>query len=100
MEIELLSVNEAIDGFNPLWAICLAVLYFVVELLDSGLVFSLTQHKAMKSATLTFVLYLVVAIEIAAIITNYLYIIPIAIGAALGSFVAVKHERKKRPLKK
>ena len=99
MEIELLSLSEAIDVFNPLWAIFFAVLYFIVELLDSGLVFSLTQHRAEKSALLTFVLYLVIAIEITAIITNYLYIIPIAIGAALGSYAAVKHERKKRPLK-
>lgn len=99
MDIELLSLNEAVNSFNLLWALCFAVIYFVVELLDSGLVFSLTQHKAEKSALLTFVLYLVIAIEITAIITNYLYIFPIAVGAALGSYVAVKHERKKRPLK-
>lgn len=99
MDIELLSFNEAINTFNPIWAVCFAALYFLVELLDSGLVFSLTQHKAEKSALLTFTLYLVIAIEITAIITNYLYIIPIAIGAAFGSYVAVKHERKKRPLK-
>lgn len=99
MEIELLSFNEAVNTFNPFWALCLAVLYFVVELLDSGLVFSLTQHKAERSALITFVLYLVIAIEITAIITNYLYVVPIAVGAAFGSYVAVKHERKKRPLK-
>lgn len=84
MDIDFLSLSEAINSFNPLVALVLGCLYFVVELLDSGL---------------TFTLYFVLAIEIAAIVSNYLYIVPIAIGAALGSYATVEYEKKKRPLK-
>lgn len=100
MDIDFLSLSEAAKEFNLLLAIVLGVLYFIVELLDSGLTFSLTQHKSIKSAGLTFSLYLVLGIEIAAIVSNYLYILPIAVGAALGSYYAVEHEKKKRPLPK
>lgn len=100
MDIEFLSLSEAFNEFNFLLAIVFGILYFVVELLDSGLTFSLTQHKSIKSAGLTFTLYLVIGIEVAAIVSNYLYILPIAIGAATGSYIAVEHEKKKRPLKK
>lgn len=100
MEIEFLSIQEAMGSFNFGVAFILAGLYFVVEYLDSGLTFSITQHRSIKSAGLTFLLYLVLAIEIAAIVSNYLYIIPIAVGAALGSFTSVEYEKKKRPLKK
>lgn len=100
MNIEFLSLNQAIDGFNPLIALVLGCLYFIVELLDSGLTFSLTQHRSIKSAGLTFMLYFVLAIEITAIVSNYLYIIPIAVGAALGAYTIVEYEKKKRPLKK
>ncbi len=100
MDIEFLSLNQAFNEFNILLAFVFGILYFVVELLDSGLTFSLTQHKSIKSAALTFALYLVMGIEIAAIVSNYLYILPIAIGAASGSYAAVEYEKKKRPLKK
>ncbi len=100
MEIEFLSLSEAFNEFNILLAFVFGILYFVVELMDSGLTFSLTQHKSIKSAGLTFTLYLVMGIEIAAIVSNYLYIIPIALGAATGSYIAVEYEKKKRPLTK
>lgn len=73
--------------------------YIFVEILDSGLTFSLTQHKSLKSAGMTFVLYIVLGIEITAIISNYLYIFPVALGAALGSYLVVEVEKKNRPLK-
>lgn len=98
MDINFLSLSEAIARFNLLLAVAFGMLYFVVELLDSGLTFSLTQHKSIKSAGLTFTLYLIMGIEISAIVSNYLYILPIAIGAAVGSYVGVEHEKKKRPL--
>lgn len=98
MDIDFLTLSEAAKEFNLLLAFILGALYFVVELLDSGLTFSLIQHKSIKSASLTFTLYLVLGIEIAAIVSNYLYVLPIAMGAALGSYMAVEHEKKKRPL--
>lgn len=99
MNVDFLSLSEALQNFNVLLAMIFALLYFIVELLDSGLTFSLTQHKSIKSAGLTFTLYLVLGIEIAAIVSNYLYVIPIALGAAIGSYTAVEYEKKKRPLK-
>jgi len=99
MNIELLTLSEAFASFNVFAAIGLFVFYLFVEALDSSLTFSLTQHKSLQSALVTFILYVTLAIEIAAIVSNYLYIFPIAIGAAFGSFVVVEYEKKKRPLK-
>lgn len=99
MEFELLAPREALGRLNLLFAVGLLLFYFVVEALDSSLTFSLTQHKSLRSAIVTFILYVTVAVEIIAIISNYLYIIPVALGAALGSFVVVEYEKKKRPLK-
>lgn len=99
MNIELLSLSEAIDSFNVFAAFGFFILYLLVEMLDSSLTFSLTQHKSVRSAIVTFVLYTMIAIEIVAIISNYLYIFPVALGAAFGSFIIVEYEKKKRPLK-
>lgn len=99
MDIELLSWSDALDNFDILFALGLFVFYFLVEMLDSSLTFSLTQHKSLRSALVTFILYTTLAVEVVAIITNYIYIFPVALGAAIGSYVVVEYEKKKRPLK-
>jgi hypothetical protein len=99
VDIELLSLSEAAENFSIIIAFGLFVFYLFVEMLDSSLTFSLVQHKSLRSALVTFILYVTLAVEVVAIIANYLYIFPVAIGAALGSYVIVEHEKKKRPLK-
>lgn len=99
MNIELLSLSEAIESFEILAALALMVFYFVVEMLDSSLTFSLVQHKSLKTAVTTFILYMSIAIEVGAVVSNYLYVFPLAFGAALGAYVTVQIEKKKRPIK-
>jgi hypothetical protein len=99
MNIELLSPSEALSQFSFLVAISLFIFYFFIEMLDSSLTFSLTQHKSLRSALVTFILYTTLAVEVVAVVSNYFYIIPVALGAALGSYVIVEYEKKKRPLK-
>lgn len=100
MNIELLSLSEALDSFSTFWAVGLFIFYLLVEMLDSSLTFSLTQHKSLRSALVTFILYTTLAVEVIAIISNYLYVFPVALGAAIGSYLVVEYEKKKRPLKK
>lgn len=99
MNIELLSISEALQQFNWFIAVSLFFFYLLIEMLDSSLTFSLVQHKSIRSAAVTFILYTTLAVEVVAIISNYLYILPVAIGAALGSYFVVEYEKKKRPLK-
>lgn len=100
MNIELLSLSEAIDSFNFFLAVGLFGLYCLVEALDASLTFSITQHKSAKSAATTVILYIILGIEVLAFVSNYLYAIPIALGAGLGSYLLVEHEKKRRPLPK
>ena len=100
MNIELLSFDQALASFNIFAALALFIFYLIVEVLDSSLTFSLVQHKSLRSAAVTFILYFTLAVEVIAIISNYLYIIPVAFGAALGSYLVVEYEKKKRPLAK
>lgn len=93
MNIELLSLSEAIANFNILIAIILFILYCFVEALDASLTFSITQHKSLKSADTTIFLYIILGIEVLAFVSNYLYTLPIALGAGLGSYLLVEHEK-------
>lgn len=100
MNIELLSLPEAAHSFNFLVAIGLFGLYCLVEALDASLTFSITQHKSVKSALTTVALYVILGIEVLAFVSNYLYTIPIALGAGLGSFLLIEHEKRQRPIAK
>ncbi len=100
MNIELMPLRDAVDNFNFIAAVGFFIIYLLIEMLDSSLTFSLTQHRSLRSAIVTFILYITIAVEIVAIISNYLYIMPVALGAALGAFIVVEYEKKKRPLKK
>lgn len=72
----------------------------MVDALDSSLTLSITKHEALKSANKTLILYIILGIEVLAFVSNYLYTIPIALGAWLGTFLLIKREQKLHPLKK
>ncbi|MES2876146.1 MAG: hypothetical protein V4678_01620 [Patescibacteria group bacterium] len=100
MNIELLSISDAINTFNIPVALGLFVLYCAVEALDSSLTLSITRHQSLRSANTTLVLYIILGIEVLAFVSNYLYTIPIALGAWLGTFLLIEREKRLRPLKK
>jgi quinol-cytochrome oxidoreductase complex cytochrome b subunit len=100
MNIDFLSPSEALHNFNIFVAVGLLVLYMFVEALDSSLTFSITQHKSLKSANITFIVYVILGIEVLAFVNNYLYTLPIAMGAWIGTYFVVEREKKIRPLSK
>lgn len=94
-----MSLSEAAAAFNWFVAIGLFILYCFVEFLDSGLTLMITRHESVKSASTTFLLYIILGIEVLAFVSNYLYVIPTALGAWLGVYLLIEHEKKIRPLK-
>lgn len=95
-----MTFSEAMAAFNWFVAIGLFFLYMIVEWLDSGLTLMITRHESKKSATTTLVLYLILGVEVVALVQNYLYIIPTALGAFIGVYLLIEHEKRVRPLAK
>ena len=98
MDLELMSLSEAIASFNVFAAIGLFILYSLVEALDSSLTLSITRHQSLRSANTTLLLYIILGIEVLAFVSNYLYTVPIALGAWLGTFLLIEREKRIRPL--
>jgi hypothetical protein len=99
VNLDLMSPAEALNNFNIFIAVGLFALYCAVEALDSSLTFLITQHRSIRAANTTLVLYVILGIEVLAFVSNYLYTIPIALGAWLGTFMLIEREKKVRPLK-
>jgi hypothetical protein len=100
MDLDLMSPAEAAAAFNWLVALTLFVFYSFVQAFDSSLTLSITRHKSVRSAHTTFLLYIIWGIEVFAFISNYLYIIPMALGGWLGTYLLIEREKKVRPLPK
>lgn len=98
MNLDLMSPAEAAANFNWLIAGGLFLLYMFVEWLDSSLTLLITRHESRRAAHTTFILYIILGIEILAFISNYLYIIPTALGAWLGVYMLLEREKKVRPI--
>lgn len=94
-----MSLSEAAQSFNWFVAGGLFLLYMIVEWLDSGLTLLITRHESVRSANTTFILYIILGVEVLAFVNNYLYVIPTALGAWLGVYLLVEHEKKVRPVK-
>lgn len=94
MNLDLMTPTEAWANFNPWLAFGLFLLYCLVEALDSSLTFSITKHESFKAANKTLILYIILGIEILAFVSNYLYTIPIALGAWLGTYIVVEREKR------
>lgn len=100
MNLEIMSLSEAVNNFNWLVAVGLFLLYSMVEALDAALTLAITRHQSVRSANMTLVLYVILGIEVLAFVSNYLYSVPIALGAWLGTYLQLEREKKLRPLKK
>lgn len=100
MNIDLMTPVEALQNFNLLIAAGLFILYCLVEFLDASLTLSITRLQSLRSANMTLILYIILGIEVLAFVNNYLYAIPIALGAWLGTYLLIEHEKKKQPAKK
>ena len=100
MNLDLMSPSEALANFNLLIAGGLFILYCLVEFLDASLTLSITRLQSLRSANMTLILYIILGIEVLAFVNNYLYAIPIALGAWLGTYLLIEHEKKKQLTKK
>lgn len=93
-----MSLTEAMSSFNLFIAFALFILYCLVESFDSSLTLSIARHESLKAANKTLILYIILGVEVLAFVSNYLYAIPIALGAWLGTYLLLEREKQIRPV--
>jgi hypothetical protein len=74
------------------WAVAAAVFiaYFLIDILYALYVIYVGKRAAFKAAVTSSVLYSLAAYGVITYSKNFIYIIPLAIGAFLGTYVVVK----------
>jgi hypothetical protein len=74
------------------WTIAAAVFvaYFLIDILYALYVISVGKRAAFQAAVISSMLYSLAAYGVVTYSKNFLYVIPLALGAFLGTYVVVK----------
>lgn len=72
------------------------VAYFVYDVLYAYYMISVTDLKAGRAASFGSVLYIIGAVGVLSYVENFLYTVPIVIGGWLGTYIAVRVQKRKK----
>ena len=78
--------------FNIIYAVGL---FFLAMLLDAVYTFSVIKHKALMSGAMGGLIYILSAVGVVSYVNNKLYLIPLALGAFVGTVIVVEYEKRK-----
>jgi hypothetical protein len=82
--------------FSFTTAIILFLTYTVIDMLYAAYILYVNRLQACKAATCSMIIYCLLAYGVVSYSTNIWYIIPLAMGAWLGSFITVMYEKRKK----
>lgn len=76
--------------FDPLQALTVFVVYVLFDILYAVYVMCVTRKMPVSASTVSAVLYSLGAYGVMTYLSNPLYLVPLAAGAFLGTYVAVR----------
>lgn len=90
-----MTFAEAWSYFNPFLALDIFFAYVVVDILYVYYTLYVTRLRPVAAANISVTIYLIAIFGVINYVSNYLYVIPISIGAWAGTYVTVEWERRK-----
>lgn len=91
----MVSFSQAWVNFNGYLAVGLFVAYVVVDILYVYYTLYVTRLQSVAAAHTSVAIYLIAIFGVINYVNNYLYVIPISIGAWLGTYATVEWEKRR-----
>jgi hypothetical protein len=91
------SLAAAWASFDWRIAVALYFVYIVIDSLNSFWALSVTRLQPRRAAGTTLLVYCLLAFGVINYTRNFLYIIPVALGAATGTYLLISYERRALP---
>ncbi len=88
-----MNINSDLASFNFGLAIVIFVAYVIVDGMYAHYTLQVTKKKQYSAATTGALMHFLIAFGVLSYVQNYLYIIPLALGSWLGTFIVVKREQ-------
>jgi mannitol-specific phosphotransferase system IIBC component len=94
MEFSIESFNYSLETFNFLIAFGVMFSYLIVDGMYAHYTLAITQHKALSAANTGALMHFLLAVGVLSYVQNYLYIVPIAIGSWIGTYIIVSRSKE------
>ena len=82
--------------FNPLWAVVVFFAYIVIDGAYAYYTIAVTKRQPVISATVGAGTHFLIAFGVLSYVQNYLYLIPLALGSWVGTYIIVKNDLRKK----
>lgn len=76
--------------FSPVTAVLVFATYVVIDVLYAAYIIAVSDRRAVRSAALSSVIYGLLAYGVVTFSKNILYLVPLAAGAFVGTFITVR----------
>ncbi len=91
-------MNIALSSFNFGIAIIVFVAYVLVDGMYAYYTLRVTERKPYSAATTGALMHFILAFGVLNYVQNYLYVIPLALGSWVGTYIVVRREQKSNTL--
>ncbi len=82
-------------NINPYLAIIIFLAYVLIDGMYAYYTIAVTKRKPVVSATVGSLMHFLIAFGVLNYVQNYLYLIPLALGSWVGTYIVVKSDLKK-----
>jgi hypothetical protein len=77
-------------NFSYITALIIFIAYLVVDGMYAYYTLAITKHKAITAATTGALMHFLLAFGVINYVNNYLYVVPLALGSWIGTFLVIK----------
>ncbi len=89
-----MNLSTAWSGFSFEIAFGIFIAYIIVDGMYAYYTLEVTKRKPISAATTGALMHFLLALGVLSYVQNYLYLIPLALGSWVGTFLVVKKEQK------
>jgi uncharacterized membrane protein YfcA len=89
-----MNINSAFINFNFNIAIIIFIAYVLVDGMYAYYTIQVTKKKPISAATIGALMHFLLAFGVLNYVQNFLYLIPLALGSWIGTYLVVRKEQK------
>lgn len=91
-----MNIPASIQDFDIVTGVLLVVAYIVIDGLYAYYTIQVSKRNALRAATTSGIMHFLLAIGVLNYVHNFLYVIPLAIGSWIGTYIVItRHEIEK-----
>lgn len=87
-------MSEALHHFDFGLAALIFLAYLVIDALYAKYTYAVVERRPVQAANIGFVMHFLLAFGIINYVGNFLYVIPLALGSWVGTYLVVKGEKR------